>query len=662
MDYVHLCVAHSINRRSIHHSIPYPTCILFDGEYGKDIQQTSRMDKRRKRPFRQHCSNKKQKNDSEQRSTQRRKWQKYDYRSYHAQLDIIKWHKLEDGRQKIGIKLTKKYGNDDWFDFSPNPLRWIDGVIRRWGSKSAMDIEALTPYITDWSLTLDDRAQQIIKEDKLSVDNKSAGVSLAKRLQAEFSDVKQITLKAFRKHAQKALDKHRSDLIQSLEQHQDHQEQPPHEHVEDTSLPSVRCEELELKEDYDGHPKLHFCTHCGVTTDCVTWGIGCYHQNCRAINHLYCILPSQLPGEFGLQAYCVKHFKETHHLLSEAEIKALSPSNIRLHRSVAGERVVGRKERKQYFFVHADTAQYWSRDGLRSLVGVELDLVDDFLAVYDSTFLCYAPREPKEMWVPMPLTQKPMLKVKHYKMCGVTSPFCVAQQMMDHHNFGFLVDICLEFMDSVKALEYCERYNDPDGCRGFQWDPQRGKLHTLWFYHTHDKIWEELQRSKCKFEDIFNTKRRRKAILDFLLDVYCIAQAVGVPNIDWLKDESIGDKIPFLLTCYRGRGLKAHIDLKFEGPVFIITLLSRKREGYVKKDKEEAADCNGKRISWGQCGSQTRNPHASIRNETGQMYFFWGWFTDWAYHGVPTNPGWESVVLIIRPKRVNALERPNKPC
>ena len=121
-------------------------------------------------------------------------------------------------------------------------------------------------------------------------------------------------------------------------------------------------------------------------------------------------------------------------------------------------------------------------------------------------------------------------------------------------------------------------------------------------------------------------------------------------DIDWLKERRVLSKSQFVLTTYVGHGLCSHIDINFEGPVFVITVMIEENEKV--KDKGDP-----KYISVGMKGRYLFNQHSCVENNERQVYFFYGWMTDWAYHGVPALPGWKSIVFIIRQGRVTKIKR-----
>lgn len=148
------------------------------------------------------------------------------------------------------------------------------------------------------------------------------------------------------------------------------------------------------------------------------------------------------------------------------------------------------------------------------------------------------------------------------------------------------------------------------------------------------------------------TKRARKELTQLLSDIYqvCIAMGMKHEDIEWLKHPRVTSTAQFVLTTYRGMGLSTHIDLNFQGPVIVITVLMKKNE----RVSEHAIP---KGIYLGQWRKFMLNQHAFMPNKEKQMYVFWGWVTDWAYHGVPWLNGWVSVVFIVRQGRWTEIVR-----
>ena len=71
-----------------------------------------------------------------------------------------------------------------------------------------------------------------------------------------------------------------------------------------------------------------------------------------------------------------------------------------------------------------------------------------------------------------------------------------------------------------------------------------------------------------------------------------------------------------------------HYIKNFEGPVFVFTIL-------MQQTKQMARDEDSKCISFGMDGLNIMNTYSTLKNDECQLYFFYGYFTDYVYHGVP---------------------------
>ena len=70
-----------------------------------------------------------------------------------------------------------------------------------------------------------------------------------------------------------------------------------------------------------------------------------------------------------------------------------------------------------------------------------------------------------------------------------------------------------------------------------------------------------------------------------MADLYRVGKTVGMrdEDIQWLKGRRVLSTTPFVLTTYVGRGLSSHIDLNFEGPVFVTTVLLKENQNRPEK-------------------------------------------------------------------------------
>ncbi len=187
---------------------------------------------------------------------------------------------------------------------------------------------------------------------------------------------------------------------------------------------------------------------------------------------------------------------------------------------------------------------------------------------------------------------------------------------------------------------YIDKFGNAIQCR----KASRGKFYIGMKYDTaeQDKV---LSKSDLRLNDIFGNDSM--AYLNVLkLNMIDLAKAANIPKseFDFLMDNDLLDLV-VLGATYRGGGLHWHIDLYFEGAVFVYIVDSGKRKGHKKPNG------NGKSIAFG--------PGDGLINKQNSLYVFWGKMTDYAMHVVNEAAGWDTHVLIFRKPRTTKLVRHN---
>ncbi len=173
----------------------------------------------------------------------------------------------------------------------------------------------------------------------------------------------------------------------------------------------------------------------------------------------------------------------------------------------------------------------------------------------------------------------------------------------------------------------------------------RGKFHTVMKYDTAD-VNKVLKPSSLRLHHIFGGDSM-KCLKVLKMNMIHLATTANIPKSEfqWLIDTDLLDLI-VLGATYRGEGLNWHIDIHFEGAVFVYIVDTHRRQGY--KDKP---DLHGKSIAFG--------PGNGLINEKNSLYVFWGKMTDYAMHNVSKACGWDTHVLMFRKPRTTELLRYN---
>lgn len=182
------------------------------------------------------------------------------------------------------------------------------------------------------------------------------------------------------------------------------------------------------------------------------------------------------------------------------------------------------------------------------------------------------------------------------------------------------------------------------------------KIHGNYFYSTTTKHGEKcLKKCSLSYEKMWDTSKKRKLIGIFLKKCYIVGLAYGIPEIQLsflLKPQSV----IYLTTIYNGVGIKGHIDKNFFGAVFcyVSFIKKTKRDDYYNKRYIDG--CNkGKQLSWTIKGLDCLIDGGAIENHENQLYWFYGYFTDYGVHGVPRMGGYLTIVHIFRQARPNAI-------
>jgi len=226
-------------------------------------------------------------------------------------------------------------------------------------------------------------------------------------------------------------------------------------------------------------------------------------------------------------------------------------------------------------------------------------------------------------------------------------PIGTCENWADQYTHKMMVNRAWQFWNKYE----CYHKKFPDSIQGRTGKcgggKQRMKVHANAFYSTavEDK---RLRKCKMKFEDMFTTVKQRKTIEVFLTNCYLLARSVGIPHGDckYLLDVN---EVIYLTTIYNGVGINSHRDANFKGPVFWYV-------SYIKKERDTVKDLDanklqGKCISWGIKGTMLMIDKSWIQNHSNQLYWFYGYMTEWGVHGVPGMKDFITIVHIFRQAR-----------
>ena len=170
----------------------------------------------------------------------------------------------------------------------------------------------------------------------------------------------------------------------------------------------------------------------------------------------------------------------------------------------------------------------------------------------------------------------------------------------------------------------------------------RMKAHCGHYYGT-NKEDKSLKPCKLTWTHIFNKSDMKLMVEAAIINCYNVLKQCGCnDDVEWLLGEVGVSPMVLMVGFYKGGGIIGHIDEEFVGPVIVIILWNKVRETGAPGIK-----C----ISFGMQGGRSINPDAEIHNEMFSCYIFWSWLVDFGVHGVPTQGGCDSVVLIIRKGR-----------
>ena len=214
------------------------------------------------------------------------------------------------------------------------------------------------------------------------------------------------------------------------------------------------------------------------------------------------------------------------------------------------------------------------------------------------------------------------------------APLISIDNFVEAEDGDCLADIADDIMENYET-DWESDFDD-----SIQISSNRMKAHCRMYYGTNEED-KSLTECDLKWTDLFESRKQRRIVRQAISDAYTVLKNEGCKDIDWLKDGVVGDNaMVLLLAKYKGGGLGAHTDDNFDGPVIVITLRNRGRDGCTRIGE--------KKISFSMKGFAEVNPNASITNAEYSCYIFWSWLTEFGVHGVPKQKGNDSVVLIIR--------------
>ena len=398
-------------------------------------------------------------------------------------------------------------------------------------------------------------------------------------------------------------------------------------------------------------PKLSKrCGECGQEIASHTWSCGCYKPGCNRIYHRCCVLPDLVDKK---KMYCRQHFEEKY--LWNVPYNT-EKSDLYLLRVLSTDCL------KYYYYVYREKRQFrsyirTSNDVLNgNLTYLETVLQEGWnVRLYD--WYRISPEGTDKIFIDEFIDcdtinhKSDPIIIQHYKMGPTDSiPIGTTKLRTDSYTQGMFEELGLDMWENWEW--WCYKYGDSIQGGGGPKMGNRMKVHGNKFYATTgNKNEKTLHPCSLTFKKLFRTRKQRKAVRVFLRNLYFIGLVCGLEHDD-VKFLLHPKEVVFLTTIYNGVGIKPHVDKNFWGIVFCYVSFIKKVRGAAELDENALF---GKCISWGICGSKIIIEGAEIKNEVGQLYWFYGYFTDFGVHGVPTMPGYLTIIHIFRQARPLSL-------
>ena len=296
--------------------------------------------------------------------------------------------------------------------------------------------------------------------------------------------------------------------------------------------------------------------------------------------------------------------------------------------------------KEEYFFATVDSKgnyvdAYWKDDSV-SLTETEIPAVRKYRCVAQGPIFGYRISE----WscATVLVSNERKVKVYAYRIGAKQAPLCnVPNGFLTEAARTYLVDRGEYFWINKETISKAYPKSVQGGSN------LRHKTHINASYHTTKN--RQLSQCSLDFKKAFPGVQNQTLIKEVCADLAHLAAAAGIPYEQYsflTGDMSLESGIVFLFATYNGGGIYSHIDESFCGPVFVIVLGIKERAPHKSQ---------GKIISFGQVGNKSCNGYAELQNKQYSMYFFYGYFTDFAYHGVPKMAGYTCTVFIVRARR-----------
>eukprot|EP01083_Nonionella_stella_P136258 414516_1 len=229
------------------------------------------------------------------------------------------------------------------------------------------------------------------------------------------------------------------------------------------------------------------------------------------------------------------------------------------------------------------------------------------------------------------------IKIKRWKMGKDPIPIGSVDGFCDGDTQKMFQEVGQRFWDNDEY--YRAKYSD--SIQGGRVKcGNRMKIHGENFYSTRSSR-PKLTKCSMKFGKMYKTKKERKLVKIFMLNLLTIGTILEMSS-ECLRCLRNPRDMTYLTCIYNGNGLVTHIDDLFIGPVWCyVSMIEDKRDDEQKREQNNKI-YRGKSISWGMRGAEVLNEKATLQNYPNQLYFFYGYFTDFAKHGVPKMRGFRA--------------------
>ena len=519
-------------------------------------------------------------------------------------------------------ELYRSYSNRYWFPKrKDNVKRWVEDLVERIRKN-----EQPLPRPLEWIEVLHQHATSEWKRKG------ATAASIGQMLCSVFGKFKTLTPRRWEHIAREA--RPDPDVEMSV---------PPSSDEDDVFEINTNDDSKHSDMDADSDDEdVHECSGCLVHTDQVFWRVECSMFLCFNTGHHSCLIPAL---EDEKRIYCTEHWLVEYVNLSSEQVSAFDGTGIRLIRKLQTP------AKCMFFFANAQQQVWMKIRTEHQFEQFETNLIEQYECKFRQLHLCYS-LEPGST-ISMTISKKcnpRKVSLQLFQMHGCRIPLVVVNNFLSPSGSDWLTERGLYFYEHQAKLAI--RYP-----LAVQASGNRVKVACNVTYKTPTKATAyaepEIETSDMSYATMFLEKSQRDDIRQICRDLHAICTVLKIKDIGWLIGSKLTKDIPFLLTTYCGLGLRSHIDLFFEGPVFVIHVLITPQDG-----KENEADPHEtKKISFGMHQGKEINSGASITNTERQLYFFYGYFTDWAHHRVPMMKAWKSVVLIIRCGRVHKILR-----